>query len=167
MKAVTSIVAATAALALGGGLFAAQANADPTTPTPSPASTTTAVAPGGAAGQAKGEGVDWYFSVLTDVQRTCLADASVQRPKGKLTADQAKELRSAIDAALAKCAVKVPDRLAGREKLGFRWAALSAEQQQCLADVRLTRPVGRLTEPQRAAVRQAKLDAVKACGIGR
>ena len=105
--------------------------------------------------------------VLTDVQRTCLADAGVQRPKGKLTTDQAKELRAAIDAALAKCAVKVPDRLAGREKLGFRWAALGAEQQQCLADVRLTRPVGRLTEPQRAAVRQAKLDAVKACGIGR
>ncbi len=160
MKAVTSIVAATAALALGGGLFAAQAMAEPTTPTaPTPTTPTK--------GAGQGQGVGWLFTALTDVQRSCLADAGVQRPNGKLAADQAKELRAAIDAALVKCAVKVPDRLAAREKLGFRWAALSAEQQQCLADVRLTRPVGRLTEPQRAAVRQAKFDAVKACGVGR
>lgn len=163
MKAFTSIVAAAAAIALGGGLFAAQAMAEPTTPTPSPASPT---APGAAAGRAQGQGVGWFFSVLTDVQRSCLADAGLQRPAGKLTDANAKELRSAIDAALAKCGVKVPDRLAGRAKLGFRWAALSADQQQCLADTSLTRPVGRLTSEQRAALRQSKLDAARACGIG-
>lgn len=163
MKAATTIVAVTAALALGGGLFAAQAMAEPTIPTPSPASPT---APGAAAGRAQGQGVGWFFSVLTDVQRACLADAGVHRPPGTLTAEQAKQLRTAIDAALAKCEVKVPERLAGREKLGFRWAALSTTQQKCLADVALTRPVGRLTAEQRAALRQSKLDAAKACGIG-
>ena len=150
MKAVTSIAAATAALALGGGLFAAQAMADPASPTPTPTS------PGTTAARAQGQGVGWFFAVLTDVQRSCLADAGLQRPEGKLAEAQAKDLRAAIDAALAKCEVKVPERLAGRERLGFRWAALSADQQQCLADITLTRPVGRLTEAQRATVRQAR-----------
>jgi len=158
MKAITSIITSTAVLAIGGGLFAAQAMAEPTTPTPSPTTT----APKAAAGV----GVGWFFSALTDVQRSCLADAGLKRPAGKLTEESAKELRSAIDAALAKCEVKVPERLGARDRLGFRWAALSAEQQQCLADIRLTRPVGRLTTEQRAAVRQSKLDAAKDCGIG-
>lgn len=166
MKAVTSIVATTAALAIGGGLFAAQAMADPTTPTPSP-TTATPKAPGAGAGRERGPGVGWFFSVLTDVQRSCLADAGVHRPGGRLSDEQAKDLRAAIDAALAKCDVKVPARLAGRDRLGFRWAALTVDQQQCLADISLTRPVGRLTTEQRAALRQSKLDAVKACGIGR
>ncbi|HEX5335821.1 MAG TPA: hypothetical protein VFW55_08065 [Propionicimonas sp.] len=156
MKAVRTIIATTAALVVGGGLFAVQASADPTTPAPLPADTARAV-------RAGGQGVGWFFTVLTDVQRSCLADAGLRRPAGKLTPDSAKELRSAIDAALAKCEVKVPARLAGRDRLGFRWAALSAEQQQCLADISLTRPVGRLTEAQRAALRKAKVDAVKAC----
>ncbi len=165
MKAVTSIVAATAALALGGGLFAAQAMADPTAPSPTP-TPTSPTAPGADARRAPGQGVGWFFSVLTDVQRSCLADAGLHRPAGTITAEQAKQLRAAIDAALAKCDVTVPARLAGRDRLGFRWAALSAEQQQCLADISLTRPVGRLTAEQRAALRQSKVAAVKACGIG-
>ncbi len=160
MKAVPTIIATTAALVVGGGLFAVQASADPTTPAPVPANTAKA------AGKVGGQGVGWFFTVLTDVQRSCLADAGLQRPAGKLTPDQAKNLRSAVDAALAKCEVTLPDRLAGRDRLGFRWAALSAEQQQCLADIRLTRPVGRLTAEQRAALRQSKLDAVKACRVG-
>ncbi len=170
MKAITSIAAATAALALGGGLFAAQAMAEPTTPMPAPASTTAPTAtasPGTPTARAQGQGVGWFFAVLTDVQRSCLADAGLERPKGKLTDAQAKDLRAAIDAALAKCEVKVPERLADRDRLGFRWAALSTQQQQCLADISLTRPVGRLTAEQRAAVRQSKIDAVKGCGIGR
>jgi hypothetical protein len=157
VKAVPTIIATTAALVVGGGLFAVQASADPTTPAPAPAGTATAKAGAG------GQGVGWFFTVLTDTQRTCLADAGLQRPEGKLTDASAKELRSAIDAALAKCQVKVPDRLAGRDRLGFRWAALTPEQQKCLADVTLTRPVGRLTATQRAAVRASKVDAVKAC----
>lgn len=161
MKAVPTIIATTAALVVGGGLFAVQASADPTTPAPLPTATATT------AGRAGGRGVGWFFTVLTDVQRSCLADAGLQRPAGKLTPDNAKELRSAIDAALAKCEVKVPARLAGRDKLGFGWAALSPEQQQCLAKVSLTRPVGRLTAEQRAAVRQSKLEAAKACATGR
>jgi len=161
MKAVPTIVASTAALVVGGGWFAVQASADPTTPAPLPADAATT------SGRSGGQGVGWFFTVLTDVQRSCLADAGLQRPAGKLTPDQAKDLRSAVDAALARCEVTVPERLAGRDKLGFRWAALSAEQQQCLADISLTRPVGRLTAEQRAALRQSKLDAVKACGIGR
>ncbi len=161
MKPVPTIIATTAALVVGGGWFAVQASADPTTPAPKPAATATTTP------KAAGQGVGWFFTVLTDVQRSCLADAGVTRPAGKLSDDAAKELRAAIDAALAKCEVKVPDRLASRERLGFGWAALSADQQQCLADIRLTRPVGRLTTEQRAAVRQSRLVAVKACGIGR
>ena len=157
MKAVPTIIATTAALVVGGGMFAVQANADPTTPAPSPAGTVT---PKAAAG---GQGVGWFLTVLTSDQRTCLADAGVQRPEGKLSDDQAKQLRAAIDAALAKCEVKVPDRLAGRDRMGFRWAALTPQQQKCLADVTLTRPVGRLTAAQRATVRASKVDAVKAC----
>jgi len=160
MNAVPTIVATTAALVVGGGWFAVQASADPTTPAPLPAGTTATP------GKAGGQGVGWFFTVLTDVQRSCLADAGLQRPAGKLTPELAKELRSAIDAALVKCKVTVPARLAGRDKLGFRWAALSAEQQKCLAAVSLTRPVGRLTAEQRAALRQSKLDAVKGCAIG-
>ena len=160
MNAVPTIVATTAALVVGGGWFAVQASADPTTPAPLPADAAAT------AGRSGGQGVGWFFTVLTDVQRSCLADAGLQRPAGKLTPDQAKDLRSAVDAALAKCKVTVPARLAGRDKLGFRWAALSAEQQKCLAAVSLTRPVGRLTAEQRAALRQSKLDAVKGCGIG-
>ncbi|HEY3548395.1 MAG TPA: hypothetical protein VGK17_20165 [Propionicimonas sp.] len=160
MKAVPTIIATTAALVVGGGWFAVQASADPSTPAPLPADTAKT------AGRAGGQGVGWFFTVLTDVQRSCLADAGLQRPAGKLTPDQARDLRSAIDAALAKCEVTVPARLAGRDRLGFRWAALSVEQQQCLADISLTRPVGRLTAEQRATLRQSRLDAVKACGIG-
>ena len=157
MKTVPTIIATTAALVVGGGLFALQASADPTTPAPSPAGTATTKAGGGA------QGVGWFFSVLTSEQRTCIANAGVQRPEGKLSEDQAKELRAAIDAALAKCEVKVPAKLAGRDRLGFRWAALTPAQQKCLADVTLTRPVGRLTAAQRATVRASKVDAVKAC----
>ena len=157
MKTVPTIIATTAALVVGGGLFALQANADPITPAPTPAGTATTKAGAG------GQGVGWFFTALTGPQRTCLAEAGVQRPEGKLSDDQAKALRAAIDAALAKCEVKVPAKLAARDRLGFRWAALTSEQQKCLADVTLTRPVGRLTEAQRATVRASKLEAVKAC----
>jgi Spy/CpxP family protein refolding chaperone len=160
MKPVRTILAATTVLVIGGGLFAAQATANPTSPAPLPVDTATKAARGA------GQGVGWFYAALTDVQRTCLADAGLHRPEGKLTDVQAKELRTAIDAALAKCEVTVPPRLAGRERLGFRWAALSPDQQQCLADVSLTRPAGRLTPEQRATLRQSRLDAVKGCGIG-
>lgn len=159
MKAVPTIIATTAALAVGGGLFAVQASAEPTTPAPSPSATATAKAGAGA------QGVGWFFTVLTDPQRDCLAEAGLQRPKGKLTDASAKELRTAIDAALATCEVKVPEKLAKHARLGFRWAALTPEQQQCLADTTLTRPLGRLTPAQRAAVKASKVDAVKACVV--
>lgn len=162
MKAVTSIVAGTAVLLVSCGTFAAQAMADPTTPAPLPI--TTAAATPRVAGQT---GVGWFFAALTDVQRKCLADAAVQRPAGKLTDAQRKNLRVALDASLAKCEVKLPDRFAGRERFGFGWAALTSDQQQCLAGTSLTRPVGRLTAEQRAAVRKAKLNAATACGVGR
>lgn len=162
MKPITVLVAATASVVLGGGWFAAQANAEPapTAPTPVPTRTATAREPGQVA-------VGWFFSALTDVQRKCLADASVSRPSGRLTDAQRKELRSTIDAALAKCDAKLPARLTGRERLGFGWAALTGDQQQCLAKTALTRPLGKLTAQERATVRQSKLDAVKACTVTR
>lgn len=162
MKPITATIAGTAAVVLGWGLVAAQASADPAPAAPTPVPT--AFATERAAGQ---PAVGWFYTALTDVQRKCLADADVHRPAGKLTEDQRKELRASIDAALASCGVQLPAGAAGRERLGFGWAALTNEQQRCLAETTLTRPVGRLTAEQRAAVRQSKLDAAAACGVGR
>ncbi len=155
MKLTTPIVAGTAALALAGGLFAAQASADPTT-APTPTATTSADAN-------RGAGVAWFYRALTDVQRQCLADAGLQRPEGRLTGTQVLQLQQQVQAALASCDIEVPDRAADRDRLGFRWAALDSDQQHCLANAELTRPLGRLTDAQRAAVRQSVVDTVKGC----
>ncbi len=157
MKLVTSIAAGATALALAGGLWATQASAGPTTPAPGPTSS---------AERTRGAGVAVFYGALTEVQRQCLADAGLQRPEGGLTEDQVSQLRQQVQAALASCGITVPDRVTARPRLGFRWAALTTEQQQCLAEQRLTRPVGRLTDEQRATVRQSMLDAAKSCGVG-
>lgn len=156
MKLITSLVAGTAVLALGGGLFAAQASADPTTPAPAPGATTRTDA-------TRGAGVAWFYRALTDAQRRCLADANLQRPQGRLTDEQVTQLRQQVRAALASCDIQLPSRAADRDRPGFRWAGLSSEQQHCLADAELTRPLGRLTDVQRAAVRQSVVDTVKGC----
>ena len=90
MKLTTPIVAGTAALALAGGLFAAQASADPTT-APTPTATTSADAN-------RGAGVAWFYRALTDVQRQCLADAGLQRPEGRLTGTQVLQLQQQVQA---------------------------------------------------------------------
>lgn len=162
MKLITAVVAGAAVVAVGGGVFAAQAVADPTLPTPS--ATSTAATSATAAGEVR---VAWFYTALTDVQRGCLADANLQRPAGKLTDAQRTQLQQQVQAALKKCDVTLPARLADRPRLGFAWAALASEQQHCLADKQLTRPVGRLTDAERAAVRQSKLDAAASCGVGR
>lgn len=107
----------------------------------------------------------WLLIALTDVQRHCLADQGLQRPEGRLDEDQRDALRADIDAALTACSITLPPRLLDRERLGFGYAALSAEQQQCLADLHLSRPVGRLTPEQRALLRANLAAAVKECGI--
>lgn len=154
MKLTTSIVAGTAALALAGGLFAVQASAEPTTPAPSATTSTDAQ---------RGAAVAWFYRALTDVQRQCLADANLQRPEGRLTNEQVKQLQQQVQAALTSCDVTVPAKAADRDRLGFRWAALSSEKQHCLADAELTRPLGRLTDDQRAAVRASVVDTVQGC----
>ncbi len=158
MSLTTSIVTGTAALALVGGVYAVQASADPTTAAPSPTATASA-------DLTRGAGVAWFYGALTDVQRHCLADANLHRPEGRLTDDQAAQLRQQVRSALASCEVNVPPRVGDRARLGFRWAALTSDQQNCLAEVSLTRPVGRLTEAERATVRQSLRDAVTACGV--
>ena len=107
----------------------------------------------------------WFVIALTDVQRQCLADQGLQRAEGRLNEDQREALRTDVDAALASCSITVPRRLLDRERLGFGYAALTAEQQQCLADIHLSRPVGRLTPEQRALLRANLEAAVKDCGI--
>jgi len=154
MKLITSLVSGTAVLALAGGLFAVQASAEPTTPAPGPTATRKA---------ADGTGVAWFYRALTDVQRQCLADRNLQRPQGRLTDAQVKELQQQVRAALKACDVTVPAKVAARPRLGFRFAALTGAEQQCLAEARLTRPLGRLTDAQKAAVRQSVVDTVKAC----
>lgn len=163
MKLTASIVACSAVLATAGGVVAAQAFADPNTPSPAATAAATATATKATPGTAAGIG--WFYRALTDVQRHCLADANLQRPQGRLSDSQVKELQRQVQAALASCDVEVPARATARDRLGFRWAALSSEQQQCLAEARLTRPLGRLTDTQRAEVRQSVLAAAQACGV--
>lgn len=164
MKPSTTIVAATALLALGGGLFAARAVASPAAPAPAPAATATAVPTGRSVGST---GVGWFYRVLTSEQRDCLADAALQRPDGRLSDDQRARLQDQVRSTLAGCGVEVPQRLADRPRLGFAWARLSPEQQRCLADATPTRPFGRLTDAERAAVRASLSGQLAACGIGR
>ena len=154
MKLTTSIAAGTAVLALAGGLFAVQASAEPTTPAPGPAATTKAD---------DSTRIAWFYRALTDVQRQCLADANLQRPEGKLTDAQVKELQQQVQAALKACDVTLPAKVSACPRLGFRFAALTGAQQQCLADARRTRPLGRLTDAQKAEVRQSVVETVKGC----
>lgn len=164
MKLTTSLIAGAAVLS-GGGLFASQAFAAPTTPLPAATVTATAAASGTTRtlGQA---GVVWFYTAISSEQRDCLADANLQRPEGKLTAEQRKQLNGQVKTALSNCKITVRGKAVNRERLGFAWASLTSEQQHCLADTALTRPVGVLTATERTAVRQSKLDAAKACGIG-
>jgi len=164
MKLTTSLIAGAAVLA-GGGLFAGQAFAAPTTPLPA-ATTSATAAPSGTTRELGQAGVIWFYTAISSEQRNCLADANVQRPEGKLTAEQRSQLNSQVKSALASCEITVRDRVADRERLGFAWASLTSTQQHCLADTALTRPVGKLTAAERTAVRQSKLDAAKACGVG-
>ena len=164
MKLTTSIIAGAAVLA-GGGLFASQAIAAPTTPLP--VATTAATASASDTTRTLGQaGVIWFYTAISSEQRDCLADANLQRPEGKLTADQRKQLSSQVKTAWANCKITVRGKAAERERLGFAWASLTSEQQHCLADTALTRPVGVLTTAESDAVRQSKLDAAKACGVG-
>jgi hypothetical protein len=162
MKLITMLATGATVLAVGGGLFAAQAAASPTEPTPL-ATAATATPTGDAARRL---GIGGFYAALTDVQRTCLADAALQRPSGTLTEDQRATLQAQVKAALASCGVTLPARLSDRPRIGFGWAALTSEQQHCLAATKLTRPVGRLTEAERSAVRQSMRDAARSCGIG-
>ncbi|MCA0296429.1 MAG: hypothetical protein LCH96_14200 [Actinobacteria bacterium] len=159
MKLVHTIVAGAAVLATGGVLFAATAAADPSSPAPAPSTTTAA----DRARTGRGAGVAWFYGALTDVQRRCLADAGLQRPSGTLTAEQRAELSRQVQTTLAGCGVTVTARLADRPGLGVVWTSLTPAQQQCLARTELTRPLGRLTDAQRAAVKQSVRDAVAAC----
>ena len=168
MKLSTSIVTGAALLAIGVGAPVVQATASPSSPTtPTPAAAVASAATAStAATKAVRARIIWFYTAITDVQRRCLADADLQRPAGKLTDAQRKALQAQIRAALTKCDVTLPGRFADRSRFGFGWASLTSVQQHCLADTALTRPVGRLTTAERAAVRMSKLDAATTCGIG-
>ncbi len=160
MKHVHTVAVGAAALATAGVLFATTAAADPTEPAPTPSVTP---AEGRTATLGRGAGFAWFYGALTDVQRQCLADARLQRPQGRLTDEQRADLARQVQAALGGCGVELPPRVADRPRLGFAWASLTAQQQRCLAETKLTRPLGRLTDAQREAVKQSVHDAVAAC----
>lgn len=163
MKLTTAILSGSALLAISLGVPAAQAAASPASAASANPSASASASP--AAGKVSKSRVIWFYTALTDVQRRCLADAGLQRPEGKLTASQRKTLEAQVRKALSSCDVKLPSRLADRQRLGFGFASLTSDQQHCLANAVLTRPVGRLTAAERATVRKEKLDAAAACGV--
>ncbi len=140
------VIPAVVVAAVGGVLALTQTAV--ATPSPAPTATTAApatVAPGvpGAAAADGSRAIIAFYTLLTDEQRQCLADAGLQRPTGRLTADQQAQLRTAVDAAFSSCGIQVPERLESLNRLGFGYASLTPQQQRCLADTALTRSVGR------------------------
>lgn len=154
------LLAGAALASVAAGFVLAQtATAAPSDPTPSPTPDVAAVMGG------RVPRVAWFFTALTGEQRQCLADQGLQRPQGRLSEEQRDALRADVERALTTCQITLPERMLNRERLGFAFAALNPDQQQCLAGIHLTRPVGRLTPEQRTLVRAEMAAAVEACGI--
>ncbi len=61
----------------------------------------------------------------------------------------------------------VPDGSDGVARQGARrwWNTLTDTQRQCLTDAKITRPVGRLDDAERATLRGQVTEAATACGV--
>lgn len=141
------VVAAAASVGL-----VAQASAAPV-PVPSPA---------GTAGVG-GNHLYAFYAVTTTTQRHCLAQQGLTAPQGRLTDDQRAALRRAVEAAAGTCGVRLPERPLAVARVGLGFARLTPTQQACVADIQVTRPIGRLTDAQKATLKSDVDAAVAAC----
>ena len=107
-------------------------------------------------------GLRWWAG-LTDEQQACLRDAGPTRSAWPLAADERDALREQMQQSATACGVELPDP-ADRPVLRF-WQGLTDEQQQCLADADVTRPVGPLDRDEREQRRADVRDAMEACGV--
>jgi hypothetical protein len=161
-----------AAAALAVGVGALQANASGSTAVAGATSVGAAPATASADGDPAGKvvqhpGLAWFYTRLTSDQRVCLADQGITRPAGPLTAEQRAALRDKVGAAAKACSITMPDdpTTPGVARAVGRWATLTPDQQKCLAQVSVTRPIGKLTDAQRAKVKADLQAAVTACGV--
>lgn len=77
---------------------------------------------------------------------------------------------AAVEAAAPTAPVAEGDATDGTTRPAVRgirawWKGLSESQQKCLKDADVDRPVGRLTDAERAALRAEVETAAKACGV--
>lgn len=152
--AVTTGVVATSASATPAALAAIGAVSTAPPPTPRNA----ALADGTM--QVRQHGIRAWWKDLSDEQRTCLEDADIRRPVGRLDDAERKALREKVTAAATTCAVVLP----GARAREFR-ASLTDDQKQCLRDSSLTRPWGPMDQEQRQQLRADRQTAAKACGV--
>ena len=163
----TSLLALTlASVAVTTGVVATSASAGPAslaavgavTTAPSPTPVNAALADGML--QVRKHGIRTWWKDLSDEQRTCLEDADIRRPVGRLGDAERKALREKVAAAATTCVVVLP----GARAREFR-ASLTDGQKQCLRDAPLTRPWGPLDTEQRQQLRADRQAAAKACGV--
>lgn len=120
----------------------------------------TAFADGPLALQGHRPGVRQWWRGLDDTQQQCLKDAGLRRPVGTLSEAERATLRQQVQAAADSCGVTLPFAQAR----AF-WSTLTDTQQQCLQDADVTRPLGRLSDDERASVRAALAAAAQECGV--
>ncbi|MGL5911632.1 MAG: hypothetical protein ACRCZP_16650 [Phycicoccus sp.] len=101
-----------------------------------------------------------WWKGLTDAQRTCLEDADIERPVGRLDDTERAALRASIEKAADTCAVELPF---GEARAW--WDGLTDAQESCLRDAALTRSWGPLTKDERQDLRADVIAAAEKCDV--
>ncbi len=96
---------------------------------------------------------------LTDAQKKCLTDAGFTKPATRPTTPPTEAQRAAFKAAAEKCGITIPEGIGKGHHRGR--PQLTDAQKKCLTDAGVTKPEGRPTEAQRAAMKAA----AEKCGI--
>ncbi|MBP6994555.1 MAG: hypothetical protein KBB39_00250 [Phycicoccus sp.] len=125
-----------------------------------PVEAVTAFADGSLGSPGHGPAVRQWWRGLDGTQRQCLNDAGLSRPVGPLSDSERATVREQVQAAADTCGVTLPFA-----KARAFWNTLSDSQQQCLQDADVTRPLGRLSDDERASVRAEMAAAAQACGV--
>jgi mRNA-degrading endonuclease toxin of MazEF toxin-antitoxin module len=155
----TTIAAATlAGLGLAGVSVLRPATADAAT-------TVGAVAEASADTAPTPPALGWrWFSRLTPDQRACLDKASITRPIGPLTKEERAKVQADLRAAAQGCGITVPTG-ERRARVKAWWDGLSPDQQSCLKQANLTRPIGPLSKAERQKLRSDVAAAAKGCNV--